>query len=264
MTGSPLSRLPGPVWVIALFVWGAAVVARAGLPPAGPGSPSPSGTLSGRVLLDGPRTKPAKLSVIKDVAVCAKIDHHDDRIVAGEDGGLRYAVVTVKGVKNGKGIAALGREFELDQRACAYTPRVLLVPVGGRLKIVNSDAVLHNVHTFSKKNAPFNVAQPKTNRKIEKKFDHPERISVRCDVHGWMCAWVVVVEDAYSAVTDAAGRFSIDGIPPGKYTAVCWQEELGEKTFEFEVKPGEKVEREVRYRIGDQKAEGNAAKRPGD
>jgi plastocyanin len=216
--------------------------------PAATAPPSGTGTLKGRVVLDGAAPEPKKLMVVKDVAVCGKVDHLDDRIVVGEGGGLRYAVVTVKSVKNGRTLASMGREFVLDQRACAYSPHVLLVPVGARLKILNSDGVMHNVHTFSSLNRPFNVAQPKTNKKIEKSFDVPERIPVRCDVHGWMSSWVVVVDDAYSAVTDEEGRFTIEGIPPGKYEAVCWQEELGEQTFAFEVVAGKVAEREVRYR----------------
>jgi plastocyanin len=199
-------------------------------------------------VLDGAAPKPQKVMVVKDVAVCGRIEHLDDRVVVGEGGGLKNAVITVKGVKGGKGIESMGREFILDQRTCAYSPHVLLVPVGAKLKILNSDGVLHNVHTFSTLNTPFNVAQPKTNKKVEKTFGVPERIPVKCDVHGWMSSWVVVVADAYSAVTDESGAFSIDGIPPGKYTAVCWQEEFGERSFEFEVAPGKTTVRDVHYR----------------
>jgi plastocyanin len=239
----------GAVAALALFLLGAGGdrAASPDGPPAAAASPAGSGTLQGRVVLDGEAPKPKKLMVVKDVAVCGKIDHLDDRIVVGGDGGLRNAVITVKGVRNGRGLASMGKEFVLDQRACAYSPHVLLVPVGAKLKILNSDGVLHNVHTFSAINRPFNVAQPKTNKKVEMTFSAPERIAVRCDVHGWMSSWVVVVGDAYSAVTDEAGRFTIGGIPPGKYTAVCWQEELGEKTFEFEVAGGKTAATEIRY-----------------
>lgn len=225
---------------------------RPGSPDARPApgtSPAGTGTLQGRVVLDGAAPKPKKLIVVKDVAVCGKVNHLDDRIVVGEGGGLRNAVVTVKGVKNGRSLASMGREFVLDQRSCAYTPHVLLLPVGAKLKILNSDGVMHNVHTFSTLNKPFNIAQPKTNKKIEKSFSVPERIPVRCDVHGWMSSWIVVVDDAYSAVTDDAGRFSIDGIPPGKYEAVCWQEELGERTFTFDIEAGRTVARDVHYQL---------------
>jgi plastocyanin len=214
------------------------------------------GTLEGRVVLSGAAPKRQKMMIVKDAAVCGKIDHLDDRVVVGEGGALRYAVITVKGVRNGKGCATMGREFLLDQRTCAYTPHVLLVPVGAKLKIINSDGVLHNVHSFSKINQAFNVAQPKTNRKVEKSFDAPERIAMKCDVHGWMSSWVVVVADPYCAVTDEAGRFTIGDIPPGKYTGVCWQEELGERSFEFEVAPGKTVVREIAYTAGERQQAG--------
>ncbi len=200
------------------------------------GSPSAvAGSFSGRVVYDGPRPARQKLLVVKDVEVCGRIDHRDDRLVVDDRGAIRYAVVSVRGVVKKSSASAETGEYLLDQRACAYEPHVIIVPVGRPLRIHNSDGILHNVHTYSTLNRPFNLAQPKGLRILEKTFAFPERIGVRCDVHGWMSSWVIVVEDGYNAVTDETGRFDIQGIPPGRYTAVCWQEQLGELSAEIVV-----------------------------
>ncbi len=189
-----------------------------------------AGFFRGRVLFDGPVPGRQKLLVVKDVAVCGRVNHLDDRLVVGEEGGIRNAVVSVRGVKGGRPLLSMGDKFTLDQRACAYSPHVLILPAGSPLTVSNNDGVLHNIHTFSTLNKPFNVAQPKVLKEIERTFDVPEKIAVRCDVHGWMCAWVVVVDDPYHAVTDEEGMFEISGIPPGEYVVECWQEELGEQS----------------------------------
>ena len=197
------------------------------------------GILRGKVLFKGPVPPRQKAMVVKDGAVCGKINHLDDRLVVCATGGIEHAVVSIRGVKGGKPIAALGREFVLDQRTCAYSPHVLLVPKGENLRILNNDGVLHNIHTFSTINKPFNVAQPKVLKEIRRSFAECERIPVRCDVHGWMSSWVVVVDHPYHAVTDAEGRFEISGIPPGRYTIECWQEELGVQTAEVAIGNGD-------------------------
>ena len=45
--------------------------------------------------------------------------------------------------------------------------------------------------------------------------------------HGWMLAWVYVVDNPYFAQTGDDGTFSIGDVPPGEYTLAVWQEELG-------------------------------------
>ena len=41
-----------------------------------------------------------------------------------------------------------------------------------------------------------------------------------------MKSWVLVSDHPYFAVTDSNGNFSIDGIPPGTYEVICWQEKF--------------------------------------
>jgi hypothetical protein len=59
-------------------------------------------------------------------------------------------------------------------------------------------------------------------------------VKVKCDVHPWMIAWVVVTEGP-AAVSGADGTFVIRGVPAGTYTVAAWHERLGEKTAQVAV-----------------------------
>ena len=201
-----------------------------------------TGSVQGRITYSSEIPKPTKLLVIKDVKVCAKIDHYDDRLVVGSDSGINNVVVSLVGVEGGKSIDSLGTEFVLDQKFCAYDPHVLIVPVNKQIKILNSDGILHNIHTYGKQNPSVNLAQPRFKKKLKLTLEKPEKVQVRCDVHGWMSAWFVVVEHAYYTVTDSTGEFSLTGVPPGTYTLNIWQELLGSKEVQVTIKAGEESE----------------------
>ena len=186
--------------------------------------------------------KPNNLIIIKDVKVCSKIDHFDERLVVGIDGGINNVVVSLDSVEGGKPMDSLGTEFVLDQKVCTYVPHVLIVPVNKQIKILNSDGILHNIHTYCKLNPPMNIAQPRFKKKLKLTLKEPEKVQVRCDVHGWMSAWIIVAEHPYYTVTDSAGEFSLTGVPPGIYTLNIWQEFLGEKSVEITVEAGETAE----------------------
>lgn len=207
-----------------------------------------SGVLRGQVVFDGKPPVPQKLLVVKDAAVCGKIDHVDERLIVSGNGGIKNAVVYFSRVTGGlpaqagKTVSALGGEFVLDQRVCAYQPHVLIAPVNTPIQILNNDGVLHNIHSFSTKNPPINVAQPAFKKKMEISFQTPEAFAVKCDVHGWMSAWIFVVDHPYYAITDDEGRFVLTDIPPGSYTVHCWQEMLGEQTAQVIIGAGETMQ----------------------
>lgn len=192
------------------------------------------GTISGTVKYDGTPPAPRKVEVTKDKDVCALHPHFDEELIVDSGGGIANAVVIVKGAK---GDLKPG-EVKFDQKGCDYTPHVLAFPAGSTVDIINSDGILHNIHTYSTKNPPFNMAQPKFKKVIQRKIDQPEVFKVSCDAHGWMHAWWVATDTPYFAVTDDKGNYSIAGVPPGNYTVEVWQEKLGTEDQKAEVKEG--------------------------
>ena len=233
-----------PYLKFALIISGlsAAAATAQAVPVAADSDSSNFGTVSGRVTFSGTAPEPKKLMIIKDVKVCAKVDHFDERLVVGEEGGLKDAVISLQNVTGGISIDSLGKEFVLDQKVCAYTPHILIVPAGTPVKILNNDGILHNIHTYAVKNQSVNLAQPRFKKTIRMTFDEPENVQVRCDVHGWMSAWIIAVDHPYYTVTDSSGDFVISNVPPGTYTVNVWQESMGEASIEVTVEAGKKVE----------------------
>jgi hypothetical protein len=62
-------------------------------------------------------------------------------------------------------------------------------------------------------------------------FTTPEvMVTVKCDVHPWMNAYIGVVNHPYFAVSANGGNFELKNVPPGTYTIEAWHEKLGSQT----------------------------------
>jgi len=192
------------------------------------------GTITGTVKYDGTAPAPKKVEVTKDKEVCGLKPHFDEDLIVSSSGGIANAVVVLK---DAKGTVTPG-QVKFDQKGCDYQPHVLAFPAGSTVDIMNDDGILHNIHTYSKVNPPFNMAQPKFKKEIQQKIDKPEIIKVSCDAHGWMHGWWYVTDTPYFAVTDDNGNFTIKDVPPGNYTIEVWQEKLGTQDQKVDVKAG--------------------------
>ena len=118
--------------------------------------------------------------------------------------------------------------------------------VGQPLEIVNSDPTLHNIHALPKANAEFNNGQPIQGMKMTHTFTAKEvMVPFKCDVHGWMNAYVGVLDHPYFATTDKDGKFELKTLPPGTYTIEAWHERLG--AMEQKVTLGPKDSKEVNF-----------------
>jgi len=194
------------------------------------------GTISGTVKFKGSAPAQKKVEVNKDKEVCGKTPKTDESLVVN-NGNIENAVVTITDITKGKKIEV--KKVQLDQKGCDYHPHVLAFPAGSAVEIVNPDGILHNIHSYSKINSPFNMAQPKFKKTLEVKIDKPETIQVKCDVHGWMEGWLVASENPYVAVTDSSGSFKLTDVPPGTYAVEVWHEKLGKSTQKVTVKAKE-------------------------
>jgi plastocyanin len=183
------------------------------------------GSIQGEVTLGGTPLPPKDVEITKDQDVCGKTEKRDESLVVGENAGLQNVVVSIVDMQKGKSFSAVAPV--LDQRECRYDPHIVLVPAGVPLRILNTDGILHSVHTRSEKNPPFNKAQSKFKKEMFESFAAPEIIAVTCDVHPWMRGWIVVQEHPYLTVTDTVGKFHLDLIPPGEYRLRFWHETLG-------------------------------------
>ena len=197
-----------------------------------PVSAQGGGSISGEVKFAGAAPAPKVVKVNKDNEVCGQEKKVAD-VVVGAGGGLSEALVSVTGAKGAKP----AKPAVLDQKGCEFQPDVVVM-APGELKILNSDGVLHNIHTFSTANPPINKAQPKFKKEMVEKLEKPELIKVQCDAHSWMLGWIFVT-DTPTAVTDGNGAFKLENVPPGKHKVEVVHPVLGKQTKEVEVKAGQ-------------------------
>jgi plastocyanin len=187
---------------------------------------APAGTIKGTVRFTGSPPANKKFPVTIDQYLCGK-EKTSQHLMLSSTGGIKNSVVLLQGVPAGVKAPPTPKSVKMDQKACVFVPRVVVVPVGGTVEFLNSDRLLHNVRSDAKENRPFNRAQPHA-RTIAIAFKSPEILRVDCDLHSWMRGWVVVSEHRFYAVTNDAGEFMFENIPPGKYTLQVWQETLGQ------------------------------------
>jgi len=211
------------VTIVALLV-SAALATLAVPPPAG-------GMITGKVTYTGtpPKMKPIDMSKEPN---CAK-EHAaspvlTENVVTGPGNTVEWAVVYVS--QGDQGSTPDTQTVKFDQKGCQYIPHVLPMQVNQPIQIVNSDPHLHNIHPLPKINAEWNKSQPPGTPPLNEKYDKPEFIPVKCNVHPWMHGWFIVLNTSHYSVTGSDGSFSIKGLPPGKYTLTAWQEQFGTQT----------------------------------
>ncbi len=213
------------------------------------------GSIRGQVLFDGQAPPPATLPVHKNRAVCGE-SVPDESLLVDAYGGLKNVVVVLDGIRAGKGNPVL--PALLDNKNCAFVPRVQTIAVGQPLELRNSDFILHNVHARQNGHTTiFNLGLPYWSEKTYR-FTQPGQVLIDCDVlHTWMRAHIIVTDHPYTAVTDAAGRFDINHIPPGEYGLRLWHERLGEQTQAVSVRTAQKTRVRLVYTARTQKDKGH-------
>ena len=189
-----------------------------------------AGEIKGRVKYIGKSPKAKRIRMDAD-PVCAA-SHQEaakaESFVVDADGNMANVIVYLKGVEyNGK---TPSNEVIIDQKGCVYSPHVLGVQAGQPLKILNSDATMHNIHGLPKINKEFNFGMPKSLKQKTVTFNKAEDVFViKCDVHPWMKSYTQVFDHPYFAVSGSDGSFSISDVPDGTYEAIAWQEKFGSK-----------------------------------
>lgn len=171
-------------------------------------------------------------------------------VVVNDNKTLRNTFVYVKSGLPAQSWPTPTQAVVLDQQGCEYHPHILGVQTGQTIAIRNSDGLLHNVNAKPTVNRGFNTGQP-TNMTTNKTFTSAEvMIPVTCEVHGWMEAYIAVLDHPYYAVTGPDGSFRIENLPPGTYTIEAWHEKYGTKTAQVTVAAKETKQVAFTYNAG--------------
>ncbi len=194
-------------------------------------------TVKGQVLLKNPPQKKA-VAVTTDKAHCESkgVLSYEDVIVDPKSHGLKNVVVWLrpdstdrkaqfpKDKINPQLAKAAPKNHLIDQPTCQFVPRVVAARVGDTLEFRNGAPVNHNIN-YSSDAEPFNVNLPPGGSKKTKPLEYQSSpIVFKCDIHPWMQGRVRVFDHPYFAVTDADGKFELQGVPAGKWRIVYWHE----------------------------------------
>jgi hypothetical protein len=181
------------------------------------------GSIVGRVVFAGAIPTLPLLRVPKDQELCAAAAVPQMLLVSMDNRGVKNTVIWLEGLLQGKAPSA--HQPVLENRDCLLTPRVQAVLVGTQMLIKSADPFLHTTRgRLPDAKQAFNLVFPRGTADKEQKIRFPGVITVTCDTHPHMKAYIVSLEHPYFAVTDADGRFEIPQVPPGTYTVKAWHE----------------------------------------
>ena len=220
-----------------------------------PVDPATAGSISGTVTFTGTAPAGEAIDMASEEVCLAKhsTPPMTQPVVVGAGGGLANVFVYVKSGLEGLDFPTSTDEVVLDQNGCMYAPHVIGIMAGQTLTVLNSDSVIHNVNATPTENRGFNRSQPFAGMTFETSFGVAEiMVPVRCDVHGWMEAYIGVTDHPYNVVTGSDGSFSLAQLPPGDYELEAWHEVYGTSTQTVTVPASGNVE--VTFEFNDQLA----------
>ena len=205
------------------------------------------GSITGTITYEGKIPKLKKFDMaIEPICVQkhetdpARFTGRSEALVLGESNTLGNIFVQVIAGLPEKEYSTPETPVVLDQNGCTYSPHVLALMVGQPLKFLNSDGVLHNLHTLPEENDEFNVTMPKFLKETIRTFEYAEGMfPIKCDVHPWMGGFVAVLDHPFFAVTQKDGVYKIEGLDPGDYEIEFWHEKLGIRNASVSVKGDE-------------------------
>ena len=220
------------IWTLFLLGVAAATAAFA-WPAASPG------TISGTVTFTGTPPKMKAIDMAKE-PTCAS-QHTTpvmtQNVVTGAGNTVQYVVVYVS-AGDQAGLAPT-QAAKYEQKGCVYLPHIAAMQAGQPLEISNDDQTSHNIHPLAKVNPEWNKSQTVGTPPIKTSYDKPEFIAVKCNIHPWMHGYFAVMGTSHYAVTGNDGKFSLAGLPPGKYTITAWHEKFGTMSQDITIAAGE-------------------------
>lgn len=130
------------------------------------------------------------------------------------------AVLTLRSTQPERAPAAPVKAV-MDQQQRRFVPHVLIVPLNSSVSFPNSDSVSHQVYSFSparKFQLPLYQGSP--NPPVQ--FDRAGVITLGCNIHDAMRAYIFVVDGQYYGRSDATGVWNLAVAEPGEYEVQAW------------------------------------------
>lgn len=141
------------------------------------------------------------------------------------------AVVLLHGPSGSK--AQPPATFVVDQVNLTFTPDLTIVPVGSSIRFPNSDAVSHQIYSFSPAKR-FQLPLYRGTPYAPVKFDVAGIVTLGCNIHDDMIAYIVVTDAEWAGRTAADGTWSAANLPAGDFRVEIWHPRMREKAAVIE------------------------------
>lgn len=125
-------------------------------------------------------------------------------------------------------------QAEISTADKAFSPHVLVVPVGSTVAFPNHDPFNHNVFSLSEEQ-PFDLGLYGRGQARFIRLERAGIIRVYCNVHVQMSALIVVRDGPYFSQPSGDGSFALPGVSPGQYVLHAWHERAPEVTLPVDV-----------------------------
>ncbi len=232
------------VLVLALGLTGHRLAVRSPLQEAG----TRLGTLEGLVrFAGGAIPRPTQVANTTDPGVCSDLQSLEDLLISARTRGIQNVIVALADVPQSAVLASSPERLVLDNRDCRFEPHVSVLTTGSTIVAANSDPLLHTVHYYGALRG--NLSLPVQGIRRPKVVEEPGMIAVKCDVHGWMQAFIRVDAHPFHAVTGPEGAFRIPNIPEGEYMVELWHEKLGMQRTTIRIAAGKSTALEAQYDV---------------
>jgi plastocyanin len=131
---------------------------------------------------------------------------------------------------------------DIKQEDKRFVPDLLPVVAGQRVRFPNQDKIYHNVFSISPL-AQFDLGQYKNVDPPKMvTFENYGVVTVYCNIHPKMIAYVVVLENDAFTLTDKDGTFRINDLPPGTYMINAWRPKAKRVSRPISIQHGQDTE----------------------
>ena len=196
------------------------------------------GSVSGTVTLKNPPAPAPPIATGEFGPICGATALDESLQLSGNQ--LGGVVVWLEGVRAGKAPAE-ERRIELETVQCKLRPRVQAALTGSAVNIIGHDNFMQHLRfTAGGETSPRTTVLLGGGEQViptELPLKAPGLVLVRDPEHAWTRAYLAVFDHPYFAVTAPNGTFTIDNVPPGKYTLHAWHERTGESQQQVQVGP---------------------------
>jgi len=110
--------------------------------------------------------------------------------------------------------------IDIVQHYQEFAPQVSMVPVGSKVRFPNLDDILHHVYSFSEAKT-FDIPLYGGSVPDAIELSEPGVVTLGCNIHDWMKAYIVVVDTHYYGKSNESGQLSMSP-ETGEYRLDLW------------------------------------------